>query len=756
MRFRRIRLFYTALLATLMAGVEPAPAQVRSTVNLSQEDADMVVSGASQGAGMGEAVATGDVNRDGFADLIIGAPGTNANGRTRAGAVYVVYGRSGSPPSTIDFTDGSLSATEIVGSEAGGSLGASVAVGDLNGDGFADLIIGAPDASPGGKAGAGSVFVIHGRTGSLPQKMDLAMRDNGVVRLEGEATGDGFGRAVAAGNANGDGFADLIAGAPGADPGGRTNAGQAYLYYGGGTLTGPVRISGGASGDGLGGAAGVGDLNRDGLDEVILGAPDATPVGGPAAGIVYVIAGRSTPLPARLELGASPAGVSRVMGDRPRDRAGSAVAVGDVNGDGIGDLAVGARLADPLGGFNAGAVYVIYGKAGTTISEVDLNGAPAGVTRILGERANDLGGQSVAVGDLNRDGFGEVILGAPGSFLTDDRESETPGKVFVISGRATLPPVIDLSAGPAMVSRIVGASGYLPSTGSSDRTGQSVTAGDLNGDGFADLVAGAPGADPGGRIDAGKGYLFVAGPRPDLRVSSAGLTFGNVVVGQSRRLTVAVTNAGTAPLFINTITASNAQFRVQPPGPYALNAGDSLLVAVTFAPVASGPQSGTLTLTTSNDPTKGFVSLNLSGTGAQPDIDVPPSLSFGRVALGGPAVSTLLISNLGTSDLTVRKISASDSQFVAQPDSIVIPAGAKLRVTILFTPRVLGVTSATLRLLSDDPDEGNITVALTGSAASPRAAMSASRLSFGSVLLGASFAVKNPAAELRGIKTQNP
>ncbi|GEM_PF-1882856 len=753
MRFRRI-LVYCGV-AWLVAGVEPAPAQVRSAVNLGQGGADMSASGASPGAGMGEAVAVGDLNRDGFADLIVGAPGTNASGRVRAGAVYVIYGRSGSPPPVVDFADATLSATEILGGEAGWGLGASVAVGDLNGDGLADLIAGAPDASPGGKAGAGSIFVVYGRSGSLPQRMDLAAATDGVVRLDGEAAGDGFGRAVAAGNVNGDGFADLIAGAPGADPGGKTNAGQAYLYYGGATLTDPVRISGGAAGDGLGSSASAGDLNRDGLDELLLGAPDATPVGGPAAGIVYALAGRPTPLPTRLDLGASPAGLSRVMGNRPRDRAGSAIAVGDVNGDGVGDLIVGARLADPPGGFNAGAAYVILGKTGNAISDVDLNGAPAGVTRILGERANDLTGQSVAVGDLNRDGFGDVILGAPGSFLTDDRESETPGKVFVVSGRAALPPVIDLSAGPGMVSRIVGASAYLPNTGASDRTGQSVAAGDLNGDGFADLVAGAPGADPAGRsdvnplrIDAGRAYLILAGPRPDLRVASAGLTFGNVVVGQSRQLTVAVTNAGTAALLLNTLTVNTPQFRVQPPGPYALNTGDSLLVAVTFSPSAAGPQSGTLTLTTSNDPAKGFVSLSLSGTGAQPDIDAPPSLAFGRVALGAPAVSTLLISNLGTSDLTVRKITASDSQFVAQPDSILIPAGAKLRVTVIFTPKVLGATSATLRLLSDDPDEGSVTVTLTGSAASPRAATSASRLSFGSVLIGASFAVKLTVSNL--------
>lgn len=749
MGFRQFYVCVGLILAGLVLTVTGRGlSQVRGVLNLGQEVADLTAAGAMPGAGLGESTAAADINQDGFADLVVGAPGSNSEGRSGAGAVYVIYGRSGRPPALVDFSTATIGTSAIVGPEAGAGLGTAVAIGDVNGDGFRDLILGAPSASPGSRQGAGSVFIVYGRTGSLPAKIDLALSNAGVLRLDGESAGDAFGRAVAAGNINGDAFADVIVGAPGSSPNGRSRAGQGYVYSGGPTLENPVRVAGAAAGDGLGGAAGAGDLNRDGLDEVLLGAPESSPVAGPGAGTVYVIAGRLSALPARLDLGTNPAGVSRVMGERARDRLGSSMAVGDFNGDQVGDLAVGARLADPAGGFNAGAVYLILGRSGGTIPDADLNGNPPGVTRVLGERANDLTGQSVAFGDLNKDGFADLIAGAPSSYLTDDRESETPGKVVVVYGRATPSATVDLSANPAGVARITGVSGYIPNTGASDRTGQSVASGDFNGDGFADLVMGASGADPGGRLDGGRVYLISAGPRPDLRVSAGGMVFGNVVVGQSKRLTAAVTNAGTSSLSINTITASNAQFKVLPAGPASLNPGDSLAVTVTFTPTGAGPQSASLTITTSNDPDKGSVTLPLSGTGAQPILDVPPSLSFGRVALGQPAVSTLQISNLGSSDLTVRKISSSDSQFVARPDSLVVPAGGRLRVTVIFTPKALGTASAMMTLLSDDPNRPASVVSLSGSAASPRATVSTSSLTFGSVLLGASFAARLTVSNL--------
>ena len=739
---RRFGIWFAAALTALAAGT--AQAQVRRAVDLSREDAEMVFSGVSQDAGLGETVAVGDINGDGFEDLILGSPGAFLG----AGAVYVTYGRAGGFTPQIDLVNPTFTTTAIPGIEAGAAFGASVATGDLNGDGFDDIIAGAPDADPDSKPGAGSVFVVYGRTASLPPQIDLAAGPTGVLRLDGEAPGDGFGKAVGSGNADGDGFSDLIVGAPGGDPNGRTNAGQAYLYYGGQTLSGPVRLAGGATRDALGTSVGAGDLNQDGRDEIILRAPEATASGGIGAGIVYVVAGRVTRLPSPIELGASPLGVSRIFGESERDRLGNGIAVGDVDGDNAGDLILGARLADTPGGYNAGKVYVIRGSGGSPIPDVDLNGNPGRVTRILGEKANDVAGQWVSTGDLDRDGFDDVIVGAPGSFLAEDRESESPGKAIVIYGGAALPPVMDLRTDPGRVSRISGANGFAPDAGFSDRTGQSVASGDFNGDGYSDLIVGAPGADPLGRIDAGRVYLLLAGPKPDLRVSASGLAFGSAVVGQSRAATLVVTNAGTATLQLNTVTVTNGQFDARPLGSLSLQAGDSLLVAVTFSPTVAGPQAGTLTITTSNDPEKASVTLALSGTGAQPDIDVPPLVSFGQVALGSPAVSTLLISNPGTSDLTVTRIAASDSQFVVRPDSIVVTAGSQMRVTVIFTPILLGKTTATLTLTSDDPDEGSVIVALSGSAAAPRASVSSSTLAFGSVLIGSSFETKLTVSNL--------
>ena len=171
----------------------------------------------------------GDVNGDGKADFIVGAPFADPGGRSLAGSAYVYSGADGSLLYQRD------------GGATGDEFGYSVSTaGDVNGDGKADFIVGAYLADPGGKGDAGSAYIYSGADGSI------------LYQKDGVATGDQFGESVsAAGDVNGDGKADFIVGAPFADPGGRSLAGSAYVYSGAdGSLL--YQRDGGAAGDNFG------------------------------------------------------------------------------------------------------------------------------------------------------------------------------------------------------------------------------------------------------------------------------------------------------------------------------------------------------------------------------------------------------------------------------------------------------------------------------------------------------------------------
>jgi hypothetical protein len=275
----------------------------------------------------------------------------------------------------------------LEGAAAGDNFGISVAsAGDVNGDGFADLVVGAPGASPGGRSLAGTASVFHGSaTGVAAAPARL---------LEGTAAGDYFGRSVAsAGDVNGDGFADLVVGAYGADPGGRSLAGTASVFHGSatGVAAAPARLlEGAAAGDAFGSSvASAGDVNGDGFADLVVGADGADPGGRMQAGTASVFHGSATGVaaaPARLLEGAA-AG----------DNFGRSVAsAGDVNGDGFADLVVGADGADPGGRIYAGTASVFHGSA---------TGVAAAPARLLeGAAAFDSFGISVAsAGDVNGD-----------------------------------------------------------------------------------------------------------------------------------------------------------------------------------------------------------------------------------------------------------------------------------------------------------------------------------------------------------------
>lgn len=417
------------------------------------------LAGRTAGERSGAAVgAAGDVNDDGQPDLVIGAPFAD-DGGIDSGNAYVVFGDAditgGFAIRFLTGLDGNWG-VGFRGASAADSAGASVASGgDLNDDGVADLIIGAPGASPLGETGAGAAYVVFGGTdfgGGFSTLFLAGLNGSNGFALEGFAAGDAIGTAVApAGDLDDDGVDDLTLGAPNADPG-NTDAGRSYVITGdpvvnGGfdsislaVLDGTDRFAftGEAPGDRSGvSVASAGDLNNDGIADLVIGAPDRD---APAtdSGSVYIVFGD-----VNVSLGFGDvflAGLDGVRGfELPGifagDQTGAAVApAGDLNGDGIDDLVVGAPGAS-VNGTDSGSAFVLFGGSNVNLglSDLFLTGLDgANGFRINGAAAGDRFGSSVAAaGDLNADGLDDLLIGAPGR----DSSGIDSGSAYVIFGR---------------------------------------------------------------------------------------------------------------------------------------------------------------------------------------------------------------------------------------------------------------------------------------------------------------------------------
>ena len=477
----------------------------------------------------------GDVNGDGYDDLIIGAYRADPNGDSYAGETYVVYGGASAPGtngvldlSDLDGTNGFI----LNGIDAVDISGRSVSsAGDVNGDGYDDLIIGARYADPNEDDNAGETYVVYGGASAPGTGGGLNLSTlngtNGFI-LNGIDADDRSGHFVSsAGDVNGDGYDDLIIGAYRADPNGDSRAGETYVVYGGASAPGTDGVLDLGALDGTDGfilngidandrsgvsVSSAGDVNGDGYDDLIIGAYRADPNGDSRAGETYVVYG-----------GASAPGTDGVLdlsmlngsngfilnGIDASDFSGNSVSsAGDVNGDGYDDLIIGANGADPNGD-RSGETYIVYGGANApgTNGVLDLSDLDGTIGFILnGIDANDYSGRSVSsAGDVNGDGYDDLIIGARDA---DPNGDSNAGETYIVYGGASAPG----TEGALDLSDVDGTNGFiLTGIDDDDQSGQSVSsAGDVNGDGYDDLIIGANGADPSGR-SSGETYVIYGG-----------------------------------------------------------------------------------------------------------------------------------------------------------------------------------------------------------------------------------------------------
>lgn len=410
----------------------------------------------------------------------------------------------------------------IRGPGPGLDWGQPLAAGDFDNDGFEDLVIAASRAAAGESS---RVFIIRGRGGLAGAgQIDLADIPADQVIQSGEPE-DNLGSSVAAGDVNDDMIDDLLLVASGADFSGRPDRGVAYLIYGDPDFfqepvrnlqsdeAWDLRLLGPVTGGDMGGsslfggedaqAAAIGDVNGDGIGDIILGVHLADGSKS-TAGRVYVRFGSaSEPTSRTLNLASSNTRDVEIWGQGEFDQLGTMVTSGDITGDGIDELIIGNPSASRGVFSTEGVTYVLRGRTEWP-AFINLFNTDADLT-ILGGRLNDNVGQSVTVGDFNNDTFGDLAIAAPGAELGPVQTQQGDGVVYIFCGGPQFAEgqfFFDLLTDPADAI-FVGEP--------RQRLGSILQSADINLDGFSDLIASQPnaGSNANGVVEVLFGRDFV-------------------------------------------------------------------------------------------------------------------------------------------------------------------------------------------------------------------------------------------------------